>query len=392
MTERNHKDFLQEKDFIAWRLTGDPLLEASWRAYLEEHPEQKETFEQAIRQFSHLKLNTERLTLTEERSLLSRIYASEAKAYKKKMRLRYIQYAAAACILMAAGLFFFQDSDETPNIPPFLSEHLTRGENLNEEEIYLTTDSNTISFDKDVRVQIKKEGSALIEEVGSGKSSVIEANKTGLNKLVVPYGKRSQLILSDGSKVWLNSGSVLEFPFSFSGNSRVVNLTGEMYIEVAKDSKKPFYVNTLDFQVKVYGTQFNISAYQDDSCQSVVLITGSVRIQSRNKQETFLKPNEMLVYTDQEMKKQPVDVNSYISWKEGYMLMEQTPMAIVLKQIERYYNVSFEIGENVNLKSRTCTGKLYLSDNLENVLQTVCLLSSLRYTRHGKTIHIDINP
>lgn len=392
MKEHHPIHFLQEKDFITWRLTGDSSLEAFWKAYLELHPEEKEAFETAVRQFSHIKLNSERLTPAEESFLLERIHATGKRKNARKFRLLFIRYAAAACMLLATGLSFYLISGKIDEAPPLLSENLTAGENLEKENICLITGDKSTSFNQDVHVQINKEGSALVEEVGSGKSAVVKTDKTSLNKLVVPYGKRSRLILPDGSKVWINSGSVLEFPSSFNGNNRVVNLTGEMFIEVSEDSRKPFFVNTPDFQVKVYGTQFNISAYQDDAVQSVVLVSGSVSFKSGNKQETYLKPNEMLVYKDREIEKKKVEVDRYISWKEGYIMLENTPITLVLKDIERYYNQSFTIAEDASLSARTCTGKLYLSDDLENVLKAVSILSSIRYTREGKTIHIDINP
>ncbi|WP_286854003.1 FecR family protein, partial [Proteiniphilum sp. UBA5259] len=130
------------------------------------------------------------------------------------------------------------------------------------------------------------------------------------------YGKRSTLTLSDGSKVWLNSGSVLEFPAQFGSKKREIRLTsGEMYIEVIPDSQKPFHVHTSDFNVKVYGTKFNVSAYAD-SPRSVVLVEGRVSLQPVNKKETFLSPSEQAVYSDNgTFNTQKVDVTQFISWK-----------------------------------------------------------------------------
>lgn len=392
MTEHDHNIFLEDKDFISWCLTGDPSLDTFWKEYLELHPEQKEALETAIRQLSNIKLNPERLTLQEEDQLLDRIHSSTEKRGRKRYLLRFARYAAAACILMASGLFFFYQHEKKQETSLPLSDNLIVGQNLDEKDIYLITDTKTTSFAKDVRVQINEEGSAIVEEVDGGKSSVIETGNTVINKLVVPYGKRSQLILADGSKVWINSGSVLEFPSSFAGNTRTLSLTGEMFIEVAKDQNKPFIVNTPDFQVKVYGTQFNISAYQDDNTQSVVLVSGSVSVKSKSNEEAILQPNEMLIYKEHDMEKRLVEVNQYISWKDGYISMNETPIAEVLKLVERYYNLSFKIRDNADLRSRTCTGKLYLSDNMDNVMNTVSILSSIKYTREGKTIYIDINP
>lgn len=389
MTKRDYKDFLKDKDFISWRLTGDSYLEVFWEDYLESNPDQKEEFERAIREFSHVRLNIEQLSKEEEDKLLTRIHSSVGK--KKTYTLHFLKYVAAASILLAIGFFLYNQSEPDEEIAD-PTAHLIVGENLDEEEIYLITGTETTAFSKDVHVQFDKSGSAIIQEVDGGNSKVVQTGKTVMNKLVVPYGKRSQITLADGSKVWLNSGSVLEFPSTFAGNTRSVNLTGEMYVDVTKDPNKPFLVNTPDLQIKVYGTQFNISAYQDDSAQSVVLVSGSVSVKSNTSKETYLSPNEMLVYSNQGMEKREVDINKFISWKEGYIMLEDTPIDDVLKHLERYYNLSFNIQEDINLKSRTCTGKLYLSDNLDNVMATISLLSAIKYTRDEKTIYIDINP
>lgn len=391
MTEYSHKEFLKDKDFITWCLTGDPHLDVFWREYIDSHPEQRESFEKAIREFSKIKLNQDQLTESEENLLLDRIHLSTRKAIRKRLFIHLSQYAAVACILIATGLFIFHKYETQPETTSILSQSLPVKEDFDKDDICLITDSKTTSFAQDVKVQVNESGSAIVQEAG-GKSTVVETGKTIMNKLIVPYGKRSQLVLSDGSEVWVNSGSVLEFPSTFNGDTRSINLTGEMFIHVAKNQKKPFFVNTPDFQVKVYGTQFNISAYQDNAVQSIVLVSGSVGIKSTNQKETFLQPNEMLIYKEQEIEKKQVDVTQYISWKDGYIVMDQTPISYVLKLIERYYNQSFVIRDNVNLGSRTCTGKLYLSDNIDNVMKTISILSSIEYKQDGKTIYITIHP
>jgi ferric-dicitrate binding protein FerR (iron transport regulator) len=100
----------------------------------------------------------------------------------------------------------------------------------------------------------------------------------------------------------------------------------------------------------------------------------------------------MLTYYNDRVDKKQVNVSNYVSWKDGYLMLQQTPIAEVLKQMERYYNLSFDIQEPVDLQSKTCTGKIYLSDNLDNVMTTISLLSSTKYTRDDKKIYINMNP
>ena len=247
-------------------------------------------------------------------------------------------------------------------------------------------------FQLDVAVEFAQNGKLKITERNENEKTV-EFTENSLNTLIVPYGKRSTLTLSDGSKVWLNSGSVFKFPAQFTGNTREIHLaSGEMYIEVSPDKKKPFRVRTSDFQVKVHGTKFNVATY-GDSPQSIVLVAGSVSLLSQNQPEVFLSPNEQAVYADNgTFQTKKVDVDRFISWKDGYLELNKTPMTEILKQIGRYYNLSFNYDNDVNLQKRTCTGKIHLSENLDNVMTTIGLLSSTQYTKDNNKVFIMNEP
>ncbi|MDR1556543.1 MAG: FecR domain-containing protein [Tannerellaceae bacterium] len=327
-------DFLRNDDFILWQLTGDRELEARWQAYIADNPSAREELEAAIRKFSGLRLTSTVLSDSESAGLRQRIHTSVARQAKKQRIRRLIQYAAAACLIAAfAGTLHYNYT--------------------------------------------RKEKENVVQE---------------MNDLVIPSGKRSQLELSDGTKVWLNSGSVLKFPTTFQGKTRNVYLVGEMYAEVAKDPDKPFLVHTPDFQVKVYGTRLNISAYHDNRSQSVVLVEGSVGVKTETEKETLLAPNDMLVRHNKHWDKKEVDVREYVSWKDGYMLLNHTPIDRVLQRMERYYNLSFTIQDTTETVSRTCTGKIYLSENPEDVLAAISLLYSIRYTRNENMISIHYEP
>lgn len=387
--EKETKHFLQNHDFISWQLTGDPYMESYWEEYIEIHPEQKDAFEKAIQEFSRIQLNKETLSETEQINLLKRIHTSSSETRRKKRLSLIARYSTAACIALIAGISIFYYIQAGAGDFNLLAHDLIVGENLDNEEIQLITDSETSSFSRDVQVQINEEGAVLIKEEGVGLKEM-EVNTSTMTKLVVPYGKRSQLTLSDGSKIWINSGSVLEFPTTFTGNTRTVNLVGEMYAEVAKDSQRPFIVSTQGFQVHVHGTKFNVSAYRDNASQSIVLIEGSVGVKSSARKETRLQPNEMLTWNQSAWNKEQVDVSGYISWKDGFMILNSTPITDVLKQIERYYNLTFNIPQTEHLAKITCTGKIYLSEDLDNVMETIALLSSTQYKRNGKSIYINI--
>ena len=385
----HYTDFLKDKKFILWQLTPDEELNAQWLSFIDKNPHLSKEIQQAIDYLKTSGLNKSTLSEAESVRLLSKILSTIESSSKKRRIRRIIQLSVASCaavVLVIIGLNLFLSHEKQLEITP--NQELIVGNLLNNEDIQLITGEESLSFQNDVQVEFDEGGKAKIIQ-SNNEEKTVELAKGKQNTLIVPYGKRSTLTLSDGSKVWLNSGSVLEFPVQFSEKNREIYLaSGEMYIEVAPDKQKSFYVRTADFNVKVYGTKFNVSTYAN-SPHSVVLVEGSVSLQSANKQETFLSPNEQALYSDNgTFNTQKVDITQFISWKDGYLEFYNTPMENVLKQIERYYNLSFNYDKNVSLKGLTCTGKIILSDNLDNVMTTIALISSTKYVRENNHIYI----
>lgn len=386
---KRYTDFLKDSQFIRWQLAPDEELEAHWKEFIEKNPDLSNELQRAIDYLKTTGLNKSRFGEAERVRLLNKIQWTIERSVKKTKISRIIRLSVASCAaiaLLVIGLNLFLSQRNDIHFSP--EQEVIVGKLLNNADIQLITEEDSLSFQNDVQMEFDESGKAKITQVDREEKTVA-LTKSRQNTLIVPYGKRSTLTLADGSKVWLNSGSVLEFPAQFTGNKREIRLaSGEMYIEVAPDKKKPFYVHTSDFNVKVYGTKFNISAYTD-SPQSVVLVEGRVSLQTASKKETFLAPSEQAVFSDNNtFHTQKVDVNQFISWKNGYLEFNQTPITEVLKQVGRYYNLSFDFDNDVNLQKRTCSGKIYLSENLDNVMATVGLLSSTIYTRKENQIFI----
>jgi ferric-dicitrate binding protein FerR (iron transport regulator) len=187
--------------------------------------------------------------------------------------------------------------------------------------------------------------------------------------------------------VYLNSGTEMDFPSTFANHSREIWVEGEIFIDVAHQRGTPFVIHTPNSEIIVYGTSFNVTSYSDESRESVVLVNGSVEVKSMNS-SIRLKPNEMAVIENGALMRKEVDVSAYISWKKGYLQLSKTPLNEVLQQIGRYYNVEFRYPHNLSLGERTCSGKLYLSDNLEDVLKAFSKLTFLTYEINKETINI----
>jgi ferric-dicitrate binding protein FerR (iron transport regulator) len=150
----------------------------------------------------------------------------------------------------------------------------------------------------------------------------------------------------------------------------------------------PFIVHAKDMDILVQGTSFNISAYRDDNRQTVVLVEGKVKIESGSTVIAELLPNEKVDITENNILKERVDVSEYISWRKGILEFNNTPMSEILKKIGRYYNVQFEGTADIPLNKQTCSGKLFLSNNLDSVMTSVSILSSTVYKRENNTIQI----
>lgn len=387
-----YTDFLKDRQFIQWQLMPDETLDNYWEEFFRQHPELEEESLQAATYLKNKGLNNVNLNDIERSMLLDEIQKSIDQK-KKTQRRRFLWYvsasvAATALIIIGIGLFSLSSRRELVN--PYKEQ--IAGELLNNKDIQLITRGKTILFQEDIEVRLSAEGTAEIVQANK-ETSKIQIARDIFNSLVVPYGKRSTLTLADGSKVWLNSGSILEFPAQFSGNNREIRLqSGEMYIEVNHHDEKPFHVQTGYCEVRVYGTKFNISNYAD-SPQSVVLVEGSVSLQLSGNKELFLSPNEQALYAEGGFfDTRTVDVEQFISWKDGYLSFDKTPMTEVLQRIGRYYNLLFDFENDINLQNRTCTGKIYLSDNLDNVMTIIGLLSSTSYQRTENKIIITNKP
>lgn len=377
-------DLLKDREFLRWQLMPDEKLNDYWHVFFIQHPELENELQQAIDYLKKEGLNKNDLQNNERSALFERIQMSVNQKRKRKMRtVLWHASSAAAVALVIIGIALFRPAVEPLDAP---HKELIIGELLHNQDIQFITSGEAISFDHDVEVTLDEKGTVEITQRDSNVTR-LDVNRDLVNSLIVPYGKRSTLTLADGTKVWLNSGSVLEFPAQFSGKSREVRLaSGEMYVEVAHDKNKPFYVHTSDFKVRVYGTKFNLSSYGGTS-HSVVLVEGSVSVVT-DAAETLLKPSEQLLISEGTFKQQVVDVTRYISWKDGFLLLDKTPMTEVLEQVGRYYNLSFNYEQDMNLQRRTCSGKIYLSENLDNVMTTIALLSATRYEKENDRIYI----
>ena len=307
------------------------------------------------------------------------------RARMERLRHRIWQYAALILVALGLGIYgtyrFADRLDEvTDGVDAGSSRailHLASGEKivLGEEmaETYLKrTEVNDIWLDSNRVLRYR------------AKEKAIEGVRE--NRLEVPVGGEYRLTLSDGTRVWLNAASSLTYPEIFQDRERVVELTGEAFFEVKPDTALPFIVKTQGMRVKVLGTTFNVKAYPDELKLYTTLVEGKVEVFSDYLHRgVMLYPGEQAVSDSSEIQKRQVNVQPYISWKEGKFVFINAPLGEICKQIARWYDVEIQFADN-EIGKVCFTGAILKFRPLEDLLDMIEVTSRVQYRREGKIL------
>ena len=307
------------------------------------------------------------------------------RARMERLRHRIWQYAALILVALGLGIYgtyrFADRLDEvTDGVDAGSSRailHLASGEKivLGEEmaETYLKrTEVNDIWLDSNRVLRYR------------AKEKAIEGVRE--NRLEVPVGGEYRLTLSDGTRVWLNAASSLTYPEIFQDRERVVELTGEAFFEVKPDTALPFIVKTQGMRVKVLGTTFNVKAYPDELKLYTTLVEGKVEVFSDYLHRgVMLYPGEQAVSDSSEIQKRQVNVQPYISWKEGKFVFINAPLGEICKQIARWYDVEIQFADN-EIGKVCFTGAILKFRPLEDLLDMIEVTSREQYRREGKIL------
>lgn len=398
MDEKRHKKTVEElvhdDSFILCCLFPEETGAMTWiDDYLASFPDEKEHIEQARQRVRSIKLNRWRLTAAEKDSLRSSI-AEDRKIRRKAKRIRLAwQSAAAACLLAACMLgsysAFRHGKAIGYNEDPYLAYQQT---DTAQTEVELHLAEEKIEVSDRSTIQIDREGKVIVADKEIKNIKPDKTEKSGnkqeaerMNMLSVPKGRRSSLVLPDGTKIWVNSATELRFPETFAKDKREIYVDGEVYLEVTKDADHPFYVKTKRMEVKVLGTSFGVTAYNDEPAQSVVLKEGSVSVRSSNGSRT-IRPNEMLLLDAGRISVGKVNVYDYISWIDGILRFRDKNAGEILHSLARYYRVEFDAPQGI--KDQKCSGKLVLFDDIDQMLLTLRPMLSVSYHREGDHIEL----
>lgn len=288
---------------------------------------------------------------------------------------RLVSYAAMAIFVIGIGLFYYlrdipqkrTQKVSTVNILPgerFAVLQMASGEMkvLNEEEDNNVEMGKGIVFRKDSVCDLNSvERRSATEEIQ-------------YSSIWVPRGGEYNFTLSDGTNVWLNADSKLKFPVVFSGDTREVYLEGEAYFEVIQDSLAPFIVKTHAMMTRVLGTSFGIKAYEDEKVRTT-LVEGKVEVKMGENQ-MILKPGQQFICLEDDFMIRNVDVKAYTSWRYDRFAFDNETLEVLLKQLERWYNIQVTF-ENPVLKSLRFTGNIPKYEDIQKVLQLIELTTNI---------------
>jgi transmembrane sensor len=294
----------------------------------------------------------------------------------RRLFMRFVQ-TVAACIVIAVGSLLLYHYYNFGHYADF-RKMAANIDVTNSKQITLTTSNVSVNFKNNIFITYTKEGKVLAD------STIIQTNNSNQNReeynqLCVPAGERAKLKLSDGSLLTVNSLSKIIYPRQFKGKTRRIYAEGEVYFDIVHDANHPFIVTSMDFDLRVLGTQFEISTYQRTQT-NIVLVKGSVEVNDRLSGYARLTPNELLVLSNGKIIQQKkVDVGLYTCWINKMFILDGMTLRDVVNKLSIYYNTPIKC--NTSLAGRKLYGKLDLKNNLDSVLDCLQQILPVRRTK-----------
>lgn len=312
---------------------------------------------------------------------------SKKKRKPIKLWLKISAAAAAIFIIVGIGLVLQKDSQQNKNI---FHNDIPAGIN-----------SATLTLDNGKKIilsnansgQLASEAGILITKSADGEVIYSIKNQTEnaaskTHTLSTVNGQTYRLQLPDQSKVWLNAASSIKFPASFAGlKNRKVELTGEAYFEISKDKDHPFIVKTVQQEVEVLGTHFNINSYEDKQNTSTTLLEGSVKITNEHKIQQLLKPGETaLVNNNSNILVSSADIKSSMAWKNGDFRFNEERIDEIMLKISRWYDI--EVTYHGPISKEKFSGKISRNKNISEVLNMLSYSNAVNFIVEGRRVTV----
>ncbi len=303
------------------------------------------------------------------------------------MRTAWFRYAAAIILVLGVGAYLWNTKSPVDKLgtqnKQVNKEAITPGKNV---AILTLADGSTILLDSVSNGVLAHEGNTQIIKRANGQIAYDlkdgAKGTTVMNTMTTPKGGKYQLLLPDGSKIWLNSASSVRYPTYFSSNERKIFISGEIYIEVAKNKSKPFIVDVKGkSSIEVLGTQFNVNSYDDEGDIKTTLIEGSIKV--KNASNSFLlQPGQQL--NGIRVIDRP-NIQQVVAWKNGFLNFDNLNIQTAMRQIARWYNI--EVFYEGKPPSDVLMGELPMNASIEQVYKILRNIG-VRFHVNGRKIII----
>lgn len=286
---------------------------------------------------------------------------------------------AAVLVLCSLSVYFFRNSGQ-----PVVRQQTTSVKDLppgGDKAVLTLSDGSSIVLTAAKNGQLAAQANAIVRKTKDGEL-IYEQRETKtaaieFNTVVTPRGGRYHLVLSDGTKVWINSASSIRYPVSFSGGQRMVKITGEVYFEVAHNPAKPFLVDSEQQRIEVLGTRFNVNAYRDEPAVTTSLLQGSVRINTaQNKIQ--IKPGQQSLLQDGRFALGNFEADEVLAWKSGLFHFSDENLESVMRKISRWYDVDI-VYVDERIKKLPLSGIITQFSNISKVLHMLELTGEVRF-------------
>ena len=375
------EDFVLDEDFQNWVMHPEDSNGLYWTLFVEQNPDKLEQIKLA-----KIIINSvQPVEPPVSDEIISRIFSKITQATKPVRKIRFVLWTAAASLLalitIGGLLHYYQESPQLAAFENMSIKDTGKGKIVLADGTVREFDTENTTIQHTASGELKINNDTIVKH-----SSIAGVAQIAMNQIVIPYGKRSEITLADGTHIWLNSGSQISYPVTFSDKSREVYLLGEAFFDVKKDPSRPFTVFTKDVKLVVLGTRFNVSSFANDATTQAVLLSGKITaLKSKGFSSTYeLLPGERITYNKEEenITKDKVDVELYSSWINGYLIFRNEPVSGIFNKLERSYNKHIVV--EIGLEKVTFSGKLDLIEDLDKVLENISFTSSFKVSKENE--------
>jgi ferric-dicitrate binding protein FerR (iron transport regulator) len=304
------------------------------------------------------------LALPGEKEMILEGIAERVKPGRIRKLLKRLTVAAAAMLFIGAGAWYWHNHVRQ-DVQPVAAVIKPGGNNAS----LTLADGSVIPLDSAGNRRVQQ-GSTTIQQMNGRLQYTVNNSSTHveINTLRTPKGGQFQVVLPDGTNVWLNAASSLQYPVVFNGPGRMVTLTGQAYFEVAHHAGQPFKVKVNNMVVEALGTGFDIMAYADEATINTTLVEGAVKV-SAGGENVLLKPGQQALLNGRQdaFTVKPADINKVLAWKSGLFVFNNTDLASILREVGRWYDVEI-VNEN-NDNSKLYGGSISRKKDLRSVLR-----------------------